>query len=662
MHVRTSSTSAGLGRVGRVGYRDRQIGTWGVANWQRYFRFIEFLRGIEAQNDPLWLATMSVVRLASRVMRPAFPLLPLALAVSAAAGLVVGSELHRAVRVFSSQPVGSPNARAYAAQQRAADAAPRGVADAIAAISRHDFIDFLEALELTTPSDLASLWDVVSSRSGPEQRRYFDAFMDRCGEIAPELGLQFLDRQTGPRAEREESRNAYFVVWAGHHPQEAIETAVAWPEGADRQSLLRAAAMATAKAHPEIFFQERERLRGPGSAFDPFKGPTNEETAPEAALTASIYDGFRAEALEVLIRRDPARAMKIWETMDGDDRFRAGLLLARVWAASDPAAAEAWTRTWPKPDDRTSGLDQIANAISERDPERAGSLLVETHEYDRNPRGPNYSKLRAYSSYGENLGTPAVDLVLQRLLRDDPAAAQDWARRYLPAQADYQVGRALAATLPSDVDLAVDRLTRLEAPALAEAVEVVTQAWQPQGVLARLEELVQRFPEDRRDAGRALLLASAVRREPEAVIAMAMTLPEGSTRQTLLNTAFDQWIERSPAEASAWLGAVPAGPSKDGMIFQTSDGLAESDPTTACAWLVTTADGPARDQALENVAEEWARRDPEAARAAIEALAIDDKLKAQLLETITEVSKVAVEEIETEVPLDAFESSEESPR
>ena len=201
----------------------------------RYFEFIEFLRGIEVQNDPLWLAAVDFVGLAFRVMRPAFPLLPLALVVSAAAGLVVGSELHRAVRVLSSQPVGSLDVASAAPLSNALPTQPSvAAADATAAISRDDFVAFLEALELTTPGDLASLWDVVSSRSGPEQRRYLEAFMDRCGEIAPELGLQFLDRQTGDPAEREESRNAYFVVWAGYHPQEAIETAVAWPEGSDR--------------------------------------------------------------------------------------------------------------------------------------------------------------------------------------------------------------------------------------------------------------------------------------------------------------------------------------------------------------------------------------------------------------------------------------------
>ena len=168
----------------------------------RYFKLaIEFLRAWKSQNDPLLACHVGIcIRLASRVMQPAFPLLPLALVVSAAAGLGrgLGTTASRSRAFSSARSARSTRERAPLHQLTADAAVPFAAADAFSSdITRRFCSTFLEALELTTPADLSSRWDVVSSRSGTRA-----AALPRClawtgaAQWRRSLGLQFLDRQT----------------------------------------------------------------------------------------------------------------------------------------------------------------------------------------------------------------------------------------------------------------------------------------------------------------------------------------------------------------------------------------------------------------------------------------------------------------------------------
>ena len=544
--------------------------------------------------------------------------LVLALATSAVSGLIIGW-VWRAPQA-SAERGRVPEATAGLTMVLPTETlnAAASLTSAESAVGRGDYMAFLEALERVAARDLPSLWATCSA-AFPLTSDWHAVLLDRWAEVDPEAGLEALTGLKIDTVTRSRLRTTLFTAWAGYRPVEAASALSHIPaEDPGRAELVAAVVAAVVRDHPAVFLREA--------------------VAMEAAFPDE-YDFRAPEAAARLAYRDPARAVAMAERFGGFDReaIQRGLVLG--WAGKNAAAAEAWVRSWPE-DDQELGLRIIARVLAaQNDVEAAGLLLGQldfyAHPYD--PEAPSRGKLGRYT-WPYNSREP-LDLLLPRQLREDPVAALEWARRHIPAQADYRIGRALAARPPVNLESAMATLTRLDRTALAETAKAGGLSVQEPALIDRLEELAARFSPDQREAGRTALLASIARTHPEAAAPQLLEQPASPERDRVLEKAFTRWTGEAPEAATAWLASVPAGETRDRLVWRSIEKTAAADPPAAWAWLMTTANTQQRTDCYDEALAAWARADPAAARAALDSLRVEEKTRRYLSEVVEEHSR-----------------------
>lgn len=542
----------------------------------------------------------------------------LALATSAVAGVIVGwvgrgpDASGTVSRVLGGKP-----GRALALHADAPTSAASLTA-ARSAVTRGDFEGFLEALERVAAQDLPVLWETYSA-AFPLTSDWHAALLDRWAELDPEAGLQALAGHAFDAVTSSQLRTTLFTAWAGYRPVEAASALARIPvEEPGRAALVAAVLAAVMADHPAVFLREAAAMK---AAF-PYEFDSR---APEAAARLAF--------------EDPALAVALAERFGGFDReaIQRGAVLG--WAGQDATAAETWVRTWPT-EDQDLGLRIIARVLAAQDDvEAAGRLLgrIDFYAHPYDPEAPSSGKLAPYT-WPYNSREP-LELLLPRQLREDPVAALEWARRYIPAQADSRIGRALAAQPPARLESAMATLMRLDSVALAETAKAGGLAIQDPALVDRLAEMAARFSPDQRDAGRTALLASVARANPETAAPQLLEQPASPERDRVLEKAFTRWTDEAPEAATTWLGSLPAGETRDRLVWRSIEVTATADPPAAWAWLMTTADTKQRTDCYDDALSAWARMDPAAARAALDSLRVEEKTRKYLSEVVEEHSR-----------------------
>ena len=89
------------------------------------------------------------------------------------------------------------------------------------------------------------------------------------------------------------------------------------------------------------------------------------------------------------------------------------------------------------------------------------------------------------------------------------------------------------------------------------------------------------------------------RREPQAAIDWARSLPEGGFREQALQTGVSIWAHAVPLEAAAYVAALPAGELKESAIASAAAAWSSVDRAGAITWLASLPASPGTIRALQ---------------------------------------------------------------
>ena len=270
------------------------------------------------------------------------------------------------------------------------------------------------------------------------------------------------------------------------------------------------------------------------------------------------------------------------------------------WARFDPEAAFARSLTWPD-HTRNKGDAAVIYGWALHDPLAAHEAL-----------------------------TAIGDSSLKALLLDRMVAA--WAHGPDRAGVTQYIG-----SLPDD--LPRDRLTRIlireilagghaavvewaeEIPEASENDFKATAFAKAAGILAQDDHSVAAdFVERNRDSpGSAGAFAAVARRwvnkDPEAALAWARALPEGSDRNRVIQTAFVQWQKKNPSAAERWLDSAQESPELDPARLVVVRRLAATSPPDALEVVRQIRDPLLKERSLITVLGQWMQIDPREASA-----------------------------------------------
>ncbi len=302
-----------------------------------------------------------------------------------------------------------------------------------------------------------------------------------------------------------------------------------------------------------------------------------------------------------------------WAEFDGlaaceaaNKRKRAGFLemppLAepvKVWAARDPQAAFTWYRA------KASAKETI---------------------------GEDGERWKPISSLRWIMGAWA--------LRDMPAAVQAFAS--LTDKAEIQGAmtgfQEMCAQAPGRTAILDASLAKADHPINAWSDLRSTldrwKAWQPAELAAWLDK--SSVPKSSHDMTSTPILTGWLREDAEAAVAWWFAAPGGyPERDHRMETLISAWTEADLFAAAEWLATQPLDTTAASSMNTLAGKVAKNDPERGMAWALSIPDERYRTDALKQVATTWASTDKAAATAAVNAAAMDDAKKAEILRAIT---------------------------
>ena len=302
-----------------------------------------------------------------------------------------------------------------------------------------------------------------------------------------------------------------------------------------------------------------------------------------------------------------------WAEFDGlaaceaaNARKRAGFLgmppLAepvKVWAARDPLAAYTWYRA------------------------KASAKEAKGDEGDR---------WKPISSLRWIMGAWA--------LRDMPAAVQAFTS--LTDKSEIQgamIGfQEMSGHAPGRTAILDASLAKSDHPVNAWSdLSGILRQWnahQPAELAAWLDK--SGVPKSSHDMTATPILTGWLREDAKAAVEWWFAAPGGyPERDHRMETLISAWTEADLFAAAEWLATQPLDTTAASSMNTLAGKVAKSDPERGMAWALSIPDERYRTDALKQVATTWASTDKAAATAAVNAAALDDAKKAEILRAIT---------------------------
>jgi len=247
-------------------------------------------------------------------------------------------------------------------------------------------------------------------------------------------------------------------------------------------------------------------------------------------------------------------------------------------------------------------------------------------------------------------GQMAAYSVLSGWATDDPAGAEDWARAKTDNKDNgYMVG-VIHGVARNNLQAATDLTYDLPyGRNRGRAVDALVNGYFQQGANAAANWARNLPGEDERlKAGiTTRVVGKLAKSDPLASASLAMTLPEGESRQKAIEEVADEWSEEAPARAAnwvddlqdpslrseamtevvgnwaredpeataAWLNSYERTPEMDKPFERFARSIAPENPESAMIWANQIQNDKRREDALGRLANDWLKRDPEAARA-----------------------------------------------
>ncbi len=334
--------------------------------------------------------------------------------------------------------------------------------------------------------------------------------------------------------------------------------------------------------------------------------------------TAASHDVF-TKAMQSLARRDPAAALREYESLT--EKVKAGMTgpFAEGWARKDLPGALAWARQLPEPA-RQGALFGIVTEIGPRDPHTALREAAAYLEKD-----------------GEARQAPVwvVKAIARGLTRENPEKALEWAQAHSSgADARKTIGwEVLPAIAAGDGPDAAARIVRalgdMDGEDMAGGLKNFLSTWQPADPGAQVMSMA---PLEYTNARTQLIDAAAAlwaRRDPAAVQQAAQETTDKFLRWSL-GDALGNYYSNA-RDADAFLEVMPLlDPDYAESICGTMAKRLAWESTAQGVDFISKlpADSPERRAAIERMAPYFGMQEPAAAIQWVESLAGEERTRA----------------------------------
>lgn len=360
-------------------------------------------------------------------------------------------------------------------------------------------------------------------------------------------------------------------------------------------------------------------------------------TAAQRDLVTANYDPAakaRAAARIARIAPDDIRAALAMAdeliAANGDSGPLAALVLQR-WAEFDGAAA--CDTAHARKAGVIMGLPPLADPIktwASRDPQAAFQWYRAKAAADEKEQGKD-ARWKPISSLRWIMGAWA--------LRDMPAAVE--AFRSLTDKAEISGALTgfgeMSGTAPGRTAIldAVMSLTEQDRSGGMDLHSILNRwsAHRPEELAAWLDRT--KIEKSYHDSTAKPILTGWLRDDAAAAVEWWFQAPGGyPERGHRMTTLMEAWTEADLFAAAEWLAAQPLDETAAASMSTLAGKVAYSDPERGLAWALSIPADHLRKDALRQVAETWAAKDKPAATAAIQAAAMDEAAKTELLNTI----------------------------
>jgi hypothetical protein len=408
----------------------------------------------------------------------------------------------------------------------------------------------------------------VLSALPKSQSRWDTTGQDAFAQFAikdPEAARRAAESVTGPL--RAQALAGVGKSWAEKEGEAALKWAQAMPSGEERDAVLKAVLTGWAKTDPMAAL-DRIDLVPPGGEEGYYASDVGAQVLREAGkkdwdgtmkwlrdhpgkLGRSSLDGLQ-DALSHRLSVDPSETLRAISTsgVPGIDNVLANSLLNDGYAQRD--AVWQWLDRQPSNDFTKSARGWVINAVAWKEPTVALTFL------DRLPDTPeNRSVLEQGTRSMLNGGRQ------MHLFEELMEAASPKIRPHLLA-AGFEYGLRESVTDP--------------------------ERW-----LKRIDEL----PEDRRMNAMGALASGWAASDPAAAMNWALSLPEGSQRETTFGSIASSWAMNDAYEVSQWIETQPAGSMRDTATRGLVSALSMTQPETAWKWALSIRDDGVRFSALQ---------------------------------------------------------------
>ena len=412
---------------------------------------------------------------------------------------------------------------------------------------------------------------------------------------------------TGPN--RDQALAGVALAWGKQDFASAVAWAKGFPNGTDRDEVIRAALLGKAAVDPAAALDSVEVVPS-GGMYAYFASNTGARVTAEAAkadfdATVAWLVGhpgrFGREQLfglsEVVTEQLNADAPGFLSTRASDGSL--AVLMPAIESAllnsasGQRAAVWDWLRIQPENDVVMSLKREVLQSAAFQDPELALSLVP---ELPPPPQGDAQVEELARCLLNGGMAMDRLEGLLQQ--------APDRLRQPL-LEAAFNSLRPDVTRLDPEVWAA--RLAQLPQTAQAQAAASLAGAWASQA--------------------------------PEDAIAWASSMGPGQARRDAEAAAVSSWARTDPEDASAWVSTLGPGAERDHNVQALVLTIAEASPQEAWGLALSIGDPDERVKAATQAAKMMAARDPSTARQLIDNGPFSPQTKTQLEAAISQPGK-----------------------
>lgn len=238
--------------------------------------------------------------------------------------------------------------------------------------------------------------------------------------------------------------------------------------------------------------------------------------------------------------------------------------LIRAWAENDPEAALAWIET-AKPEQKVAFQSQIIGVLMRKDP-AAAKVLLESMPPDQQgvvlysivPRDLAIREKAGLQAWIDALPVTlqerAVGLMLQSLPGSRTSEKLDWMQRYPSLAGPGPVGAMCAEWIRTDESAALSYLEALDQPALREAAyRGISQSYLIMGREKESFEAMQRSTSEFDEGRLELWLTSPRNGAPLVALEQVTRIRNEARRKPIYQQLLDNWRDADPKAAKEWL-------------------------------------------------------------------------------------------------------------